>query len=225
MRLLLIEDSPRLQETLREGFTRAGFAVDVVGEGRLGLTFAKRDHYDALVLDLMLPDMSGLEVLRELRGAQSQAHVLILTAKHSVEDKVHGLQLGADDYLQKPFAFDELLARVQALVRRRYQSKNPRIEVGDMALDTVRREVTVGGASVRLTRREFQILEYLAHRRGQTVTRIEIEDHVYGERNLPDSNAVESALCNIRKKLREAGAADRISTLHGVGYCLDAGPG
>src|SRR5688500_8791753 len=146
MRLLIVEDSLRLQETLGSGFRRAGFAVDAVGDGVRALAFAKREHYDAVVLDLMLPGKDGLDVLRELRAGRSDVHVLILTAKHSVEDRVRGLQLGADDYLQKPFSFDELLARVQALVRRRYRSKEPEIKVGDLVIDTIGRRVTRAGA-------------------------------------------------------------------------------
>lgn len=227
MRLLIVEDSLRLQETLGAGFRRAGFAVDVVGDGLRALAFARREHYDAVILDLMLPGMDGLQVLRELRAGRSGVHVLILTAKHSVEDRVRGLQLGADDYLQKPFSFDELLARVQALVRRRYGSKEPEIRIGDLVIDTIGRRVTRALVAIPLTRREFQILEYLARRQGETVTRVEIEDHIYGEANLPGSNAVESAVCTIRKKLRAAARAgdDLIQTRHGLGYCLAAPPG
>jgi DNA-binding response OmpR family regulator len=222
VRLLVIEDSLRLQESLRAGFGRAGFAVDVVGEGHQALAFAKRGHYDAIVLDLMLPGLDGLEILRKLRAAGSDAHVLILTARHDVEDRVRGLGMGADDYLPKPFSFDELLARVQALVRRRYSSKSPEIPIGDLVVDTVGRRVMKSGVEVRLTRREYRILEYLARRRGETVTRVEIEDHVYGERNIPESNAVESAVCAIRRKLRDAGGTpeDLLQTRHGMGYCL-----
>ena len=224
MRLLLVEDSERLRASLCEGLTRAGFAVDAVGEGRRGLAFAKRGLYDVLILDLMLPDISGLDVLRELRARPSDIHVLILTAKHAVEDRVLGLELGADDYLQKPFAFEELQARIHALVRRRYRSKSPRLEIGDLVVDTVGRRVTKNGVEIQLTRREFQILEYLARRTDQTVTRIEIEDSVYSERNLPESNAVESALSNLRRKLRGAGGSnpDPIQTRPGLGYCLRA---
>jgi DNA-binding response OmpR family regulator len=223
MRLLIVEDSLRLQESLRAGFHRAGFAVDVVGDGLRALAFAKREHYDAIVLDLMLPGLDGLELLRELRSGKSNVHVLILTAKHSLEDRVRGLQLGADDYLQKPFSFDELLARVQALVRRQYGSKEPSIRIGELALDTVARRVTKAGVDIPLTRREFQILEYLFRRRGETITRMEIEDHIYGEANLPGSNAVESAVCTIRKKLRAVAGSpdDPIATRHGQGYVVE----
>jgi DNA-binding response OmpR family regulator len=222
VRLLLIEDSERLQETLRVGFTRAGFAIDVVGDGRRGLSFAQRGHYDVVVLDLMLPELDGFSLLRELRASGSDAHVLVLTARHCVEDRVQGLQLGADDYLAKPFAFDELLARVHALVRRRYISKLPTIQVGALAIDTQSRRVTLCGTELRLTRREYQILEYLALRRGQTIPRAEIEDHIYDESSLPESNAVESAISTIRKKLRAGGCKPPgpLWTRHGLGYCL-----
>ena len=221
MRLLVIEDSLRLQELLRGGLSRAGFAVDVVGDGDAGLACARRDPYDVIVLDLMLPGLDGLELLRQLRAAGNDTSVLILTAKHTVEDRVRGLQLGADDYLQKPFAFDELLARVQALVRRRYPSKGPQIAAGDLLIDTVTRQVKKSGTEILLTKREYQIVEYLARRRGEVVKRIEIEDHVYGRTNLPASNAVESAICTIRRKLRDAGENGCIRTLHGVGYRLE----
>ena len=222
MRLLLIEDSTRLQTALTEGFKRAGFAIDVVGDGLRGLTYAKREEYDAIILDLMLPCLDGLELLTRLREIGSQAYVLVLTARDTVEDRVEGLRRGADDYVVKPFSFEELLARVQALVRRRYRSPNARIEVGDLVLDTAGRTVLRGGEEVRLTRREYRVLEYLVRRRGQTVDRVEIEDHVYGESNLPSSNAVDSAVCNLRRKLgRKGSQAPLIHTRHGLGYCLD----
>src|SRR5688572_17489528 len=226
MRLLLVEDSPRLQSTLTAGLTRAGFAVDAVGDGQRGLIFAKRGCYDVVVLDLMLPKLDGWSVLEQLRASGSDVHVLILTARSAVEERVRGLQLGADDYLQKPFSFDELLARIQALVRRRYQAKVPQISVGDLVIDTVGRRVSRGTTEIRLTRRQYQLLEYLARRQGQTVSRLEIEDHVYGETNLPESNAVESSMCTLRRKLRGAGAGARelIQTRHGQGYCLSADP-
>jgi len=222
VRLLLIEDSARLQESLRVGFTRSGFAIDVVGDGRRGLTFARRGHYDVVILDLMLPELDGFSLLRELRASGSDAHVLVLSARHSLEDRVQGLQLGADDYLPKPFAFDELLARVHSLVRRRYASKAPAITVGELAIDPQARRVTVCGSQIRLTRREYRILEYLALRRGQTIQRGEIEDHIYDESSLPESNCIESAISLIRRKLREAGCKPPgpLWTRHGLGYCL-----
>ena len=223
MRVLVVEDSVRLQRLLRAGLTRAGYAVDVVEDGAKALSFAKREHYDVVVLDLMLPVVDGLEVLRKLRAGGGNVPVLILTAKHTVEDRVRGLGLGADDYLQKPFALEELLARVQALVRRKYGNRAPDIRIGDLWIETAARRVSVAGVDVQLTKREYQVLEYLARRRGDVVTRIDIEDHVYGEANLPDSNAVEAAVCTLRRKLRAGDAArdGSIRTIHGVGYVLD----
>lgn len=222
MRLLIIEDSKRLQESLKTGFRRAGFAVDVVGDGDRGLIFAKREHYDAIILDLMLPGMDGLQLLHELRASGSDAHVLVLTAKQSVEDRVTVLRAGADDYVPKPFSFDELLARVEALVRRRYASKRPWMQIGSIVIDPAGRRVTVSGNEVVLAKRDFKVLEYLARRKGEVVTRVEIEDHIYGEGNFPGSNVIESAVSTLRKKLRSAGAspADLIQTRHGLGYWL-----
>ncbi len=225
MRLLLIEDSLRLQESLSAGFKHAGFAVDAVGDGTRGLVFAKREHYDVVILDLMLPGMSGLEILTQLRAADSDVHILILTAKHTVEDRVTGLQLGADDYVTKPFAFDELLARVQTLVRRSYGSKSPTESLGQLSIDTAGRQVTLAGAKLKLTQREYQILEYLIRRRGAVASRLEIEDHIYGEANLPESNSVESAISVLRRKLNEAAGrkVDIIRTRRGLGYFIEAG--
>lgn len=224
MRLLVIEDSPRLGALLEAGFRRAGFAVDLVADGPNGLVFAKRGLYDVVILDLMLPGLDGLDLLRELRASGHDTHVLILTARTLVEDRVRGLQTGADDYLQKPFDFDELLARVQALVRRKYGSRDRSLRIGDLSIDTVARRVVCAGVELALTRREYQVLEYLARRQTEVVSRTEIEDHVYGEANLPESNAIESTVCTIRRKLRavNAAAADLIETVHGIGYRLES---
>ncbi len=151
MRILLIEDSPRLQRSLGDGLRSAGFALDVVGDGREGLRWALCTEYDVIVLDLMLPGQDGLSVLNELRDTGKTTHVLILTAKDTVDDRVRGLRAGADDYLVKPFAFDELLARVQALVRRRHGMKNPCVRLGDLAIDTAARTVAIAGDAVSLT--------------------------------------------------------------------------
>src|SRR5271170_4701565 len=141
MRILLIEDSPRLQRSLGDGLRRAGYAVDIVGDGKEGLAWAQASDYDLIVLDLMLPGLDGLALLRKLRQAGRETHVLVLTAKDTVEDRVRGLQTGADDYLVKPFAFDELLARVQALLRRRHGVKNPLIHIRHLQIDTSARAV------------------------------------------------------------------------------------
>jgi DNA-binding response OmpR family regulator len=196
----------------------------VVGDGELGLVFAGRALYDAVVLDLMLPKLDGLEVLARLRAAGSEVHILVLTARDAVEDRVRALSQGADDYLVKPFAFEELVARLRALTRRAHGRKAPRLTCGNTELDSSGRTLSVDGQALELTRRELALFEFLALRQGTPVTRIEIEDNLYGERNLPSSNAVESALSTLRAKLAEAGSTCRIRTRHGVGYVLEDGP-
>ena len=222
MRILLIEDSSKLVDSLRLGLTNSGYEVAAAGNGELGLRMALSGAWDIVVLDLMLPGLSGHEVLERLRAANSDAHILILTALGDVEDRVRGLQAGADDYLVKPFAFDELLARVQALTRRRFGQKTPLIRVGDLEIDTVGRSVRRNGALVSLTHREYRLLEFLAFKQGATVTRMEIEEHLYGSRSLPLSNVIDSAVCNIRAKLKEHGAAPLIHTRPRIGYVLSA---
>jgi DNA-binding response OmpR family regulator len=224
VRLLLIEDSERLQRSVGAGLRGAGYAVDVTGDGKEGLWYAESHAYDVIVLDLMLPGMDGLSVLQHLRRRQAQTHVLILTAKDTVEDRVRGLRSGADDYLVKPFAFDELLARVQALVRRRHGAKNPRITVGPLEIDTARRSVLWHGAMVNLTAREYALLEYLAMRQGQVVSRTEIEAHIYDEHAEPMSNVVDTAIYALRRKLEQEGRSSIIQTRRGMGYILEPLP-
>lgn len=220
MRLLLVEDSRRLQRSIATGLRRAGFAVDVAGDGEEGLALAEAGTYDVVVLDLMLPRLDGLSVLRQLRAGGRDTHVLILTARDRVEDRVTGLRAGADDFLVKPFAFEELLARVQALVRRRHGRKNPLIRVGALEIDTAARTVRRAGEPLPLTAREYAILEYLAARGGQVVTRGEIEDHVYDGRAEISSNAVDSAICALRRRIDMPGQPSLIETRRGQGYVL-----
>jgi two-component system, OmpR family, response regulator len=220
MRVLIVEDSPTLRRSLQDGLAREGFAVDVAADGRSGLSQARHNPYDVLVLDLMLPVLGGLEVLRALHDKEDRPHVLVLTAKDQVADRVLGLNNGADDYLVKPFAFEELLARVHALVRRRYAERSPAIRVGGLVVDLVARRAVHHGGALDLTAREYALLEYLVLRRGQTVSREEIEDHIYGVHKLPSSNAVDSAVCILRSKLGARGK-DLIRTRRGQGYVLE----
>jgi DNA-binding response OmpR family regulator len=162
-----------------------------------------------------------MEVLRRLRQGENDSHVLILTAKGSVEDRVTGLRDGADDYLTKPFAFDELLARVEALVRRNYRAKDPLIKVGTLTIDTAARRVTRGEQEIRLSKREYALLEYLAYRKGQVVERRQIEDHLYAERNFPNSNAVDRVMCTLRRKIDLPDALPVLNTRRGLGYILE----
>jgi len=222
MHLLLIEDSIRLQSSVGRGLRKAGYAVDVTGDGEEGLWFAQSNRYDVIILDLMLPGIDGLTLLRRLRAKQYGTHVLILTAKDTLEDRVAGLQTGADDYLIKPFAFEELLARVQALCRRSYQRKNPKIEIGDLEIDTAARLVWRKGKPIDLTAREFMLLEYLALRRGDVVSRTEIEAHIYSDSTEVMSNVVDSAVCLLRKKITLPGTAPIIQTRRGMGYILES---
>ena len=219
MRVLIVEDSEALRDSLRAGLAREGFAVDVAGDGLSGLGLARNNPYDVLVLDLMLPELDGMSVLAGLREKEDRPHVLVLTARDRIEDRVQGLNAGADDYLVKPFAFDELLARVHALVRRRYEERGPCVRIGDLAVDVAAHRAEYAGAALELTAREYALLEYLALRRGQTVSREEIEDHIYGVNKLPASNAVDSTICLLRSKLGPG--KDLIRTKRGQGYVIE----
>ncbi|HTM20088.1 MAG TPA: response regulator transcription factor [Kofleriaceae bacterium] len=221
MRLLVIEDYAPLRESLIRGLRDSGYAVDASGDGREGLWYAEQNAYDALVLDLMLPGVDGLEILRRLRARGDTTHVLILTARDTVADRVAGLDLGADDYLVKPFAFDELLARLRALLRRRYQSATGVIEVGDLVVDTGRRTVARAGVPVPLTAREYALLEYLACRRGAVVSRSELWEHVYDFAAEPESNVLDVYVSHLRRKIDDGHATKLIHTRRGQGYLLD----
>jgi DNA-binding response OmpR family regulator len=220
MRVLVVEDSPRLQQTLGTALRKSGYAVDAAADGAEGLWLAESNEYDVIVLDLMLPRRDGLSVLSELRRKGKSVHVLLLTARDSVADRVAGLRAGADDYLVKPFALDELLARVQALCRRVYGTKRPQLRVDDLEIDPLARRARRAGREVDLTAREFALLEYLACRQGEVVSRTEIEAHIYDGLADPMSNVVDSAICGLRKKL---GAAPLIHTRRGQGYVLGGG--
>ena len=220
MRLLLVEDSERLQRSLGTGLRRAGYAVDVTGTGTDGLWRATTTDYDVIVLDVMLPGLDGLSVLRQLRDGGRDTHVLLLTARDSVEDRVAGLRAGADDYLVKPFAFDELLARVEALGRRQTGRKSPVVRVGDLELDPAAQTVRRGGQPVVLLPREFALLAFLARRPGEVVSRTEIEAHIYDDRAEPMSNVVDSAICSLRRKIDRPGEPSLIVTRRRVGYVL-----
>jgi len=217
VKVLLIEDSRILQRSIAVALRKAGYAVDSSADGAEGLWYAESNSYDVIVLDLMLPGLDGLSLLRRLRRQGNSTQVLILTARDTVESRVLGLQSGADDYLVKPFALDELLARVQALCRRQYQQKDPRLIVGNLQIDTSARTVSRDGCAIELTPREYRLLEYLARRRGEVVSRTDIWQHIYDERTEPMSNAVESAVCSLRKKLS---LSTLLQTRRGLGYIL-----
>ncbi len=224
MRVLLVEDSKRLRTTVGVALRRSGYAVDAAADGEEGLWLAESNAYDVIVLDIMLPKLDGLSLLQRLRDQGKPTHVLLLTARDTVADRVHGLRLGADDYLVKPFALDELLARVEALCRRAYGSKQPRLVLADLEIDTVTKEVFRAQQPVNLKPREYLLLEYLARRSGEVVTRSDIEEHIYDGSLDPMSNVVDSAISTLRKKISLPNRAPLIHTRHGLGYVLKAEP-
>lgn len=224
MRLLLIEDYRPLQQSLTKGLREAGFAVDTTGDGQEGLWYAMGNEYDVIILDLMLPGMNGLEILKKIRGGGRESHVLILTAKDTVRDRVTGLDLGADDYLVKPFAFEELLARVRALLRRGYREKNPCIEIKDLRIDLTAQRVYRGRQEIRLTPREYALLEYLAMRAGQTISRTDIWEHIYEFASSASSNVVDVYVGYLRKKIERPNEPALIHTIRGHGYMLGEMP-
>lgn len=219
MRILVIEDSRRLREALRLGLRRSGYAVDTAADGKAGLSLAATEPYDAIVLDLLLPQMDGLTLLRALRERGVATDVLILSARDTVEDRIRGLDVGADDYLVKPFAFEELLARLHALARRRRDGKKSDLAIGDLVLNTSTRQVSRAGRPLVLTAREYMLLTLLASRRGEIVSRIEIEDKLYAADEFPCSNVIASAMSLLRSKL---GSPPLIHTRRGLGYVLEA---
>jgi DNA-binding response OmpR family regulator len=221
MRLLLIEDSARLRSTLDAGLRKAGYAVDTASDGREGLWLATENDYDVIVLDLMLPQVDGLTVLRTLRERGKGTHVLILSARDLVEDRIQGLRLGADDYLVKPFSFDELCARIEALVRRSYRAKNPVIRTGLLEINTAARRVTVAGREVRLTAREYSLLEILVLRAGEVVSRRELWERLYEFDSEATSNVVDVLIYSLRKKLSPDAPHSLVKTRRGAGYVIE----
>jgi len=220
MRLLLIEDYKPLQESLVKGLRESGFAVDFTGDGKEGLWYAKSNEYDVIILDIMLPGLDGLSILKKLRDLGDTTHILILTAKDTTEDKVKGLELGGDDYLIKPFEFEELLARLRALVRRSYQKKSAQLTIEDLKIDLNRRQVYRDGELLSLTAREFALLEYLAVRSGEVVSRTDIWEHVYEFNSSASSNVVDVYIGYLRKKIEKQGKPALIHTIRGHGYLL-----
>jgi DNA-binding response OmpR family regulator len=221
MLVLVIEDYEPVRQSIVQGLQEEGFAVDATGDGEEGLWYARTGQYDVILLDLMLPKVDGLTILQRLRQLGNPVHVLILTAKDTLEDRLQGLDLGADDYLVKPFALEELLARVRALVRRKYQAKSPVLRVADLEVDTTRRSVRRAGHKVELTAREYAILELLALRAGEVLSRTTIWDHVYDFHADPNSNVIDVHVAHLRRKLDLAGLPRLIHTRRGVGYVLE----
>jgi DNA-binding response OmpR family regulator len=220
MRVLLIEDHKPLSRALRQGLEEEGFAVDVAGDGEEGDFKARSANYDVIILDVMLPKEDGYSLLQRWRRDGITTHVLLLTAKSSIDDKVRGLDLGADDYVTKPFQLEELFARIRALIRRGHQAKDPVLRVCDLEIDTAARTVRRGGHEIRLTPREFALLQFLAYHRGKVVTRSMIWEHLYDEKDESTSNVVDVYIRYLRNKVDKGFDPPLILTRWGEGYML-----
>ncbi|MDX9921861.1 MAG: response regulator transcription factor [Syntrophales bacterium] len=222
MKILLVDDNLSLLDQIRQILTSQRYIVETVSNGEEALDKLCENPFDLIILDIMMPKMDGFTVLREMRQIKIDAPVLMLTAKGDSTDKVKGLDLGADDYLSKPFSMDELLARVRALLRRSAGQCQSVLEFGELALDTVKRKVTMGGKPVELTPREFSILEFLLHNKDRVVTRFSLAEHVWGDDFDPFSmsNFMDVHMKNLRHKIGDTGNARIIRTVRGVGYII-----
>jgi heavy metal response regulator len=221
MRILVVEDERRIADFISRGLQGAGYAVDTGGTGSTAIELTHQTDYDLIILDLMLPDMDGLQVLEKIRNRRHGPPVLILSARGAVDDRVKGLEHGADDYLVKPFAFVELLARVRALLRRG-QPLAEKLEVGDLAMDCVRRKVSRAGNPIDLAPKEFGILEYLMRNKGRPLSRTMIVEHVWDMDYDGLTNIVDVYIRHLRSKIDDAFPSKLIQTVRGVGYMIDA---
>ena len=218
MKLLIVEDELALAEQLRARLVREGYAVDVAHNGRDGLHFGSEYDYDAAVIDLGLPMLDGVALIKSLRARQRKVPVLVLTARDGWQEKVEGLNAGADDYVTKPFHMEEVLARLQALLRRAAGHASPLIEAAGLVLDTVRQELRIGETAIDLTAFEFKVLEYLMLHQDAVVSKTELTEHIYEQDFDRDSNTIEVFVGRLRRKLKDAGAPEVIETLRGRGY-------
>ena len=224
MRILVIEDDKKIASFIVNGLKQSGFAVDHGGNGEDGLILARTIPYDAVIVDVMLPRLDGLALVASLRKEKIKTPVIILSAKASVDDRIRGLQAGGDDYLTKPFAFSELLARVQALIRRSSQTSEPtRLTVADLALDLMTREVIRGAQKIELQTREFALLEYMMRNVGRAITKTMILEHIWDYSFDPQTNIVDVLVHRLRSKIDKDFAVKLIHTIRGVGYVLKAG--
>ncbi|ARD24131.1 MULTISPECIES: response regulator transcription factor [Shewanella] len=223
MKLLLVEDSEALRRPVIKALKASGFAVDATGDGQEGLWMALEHDYDVIILDIMLPSLDGRDVLKQLREANNESPVLFLTAKDAIEDRVAGLRLGADDYLVKSFAIEELIARVEALARRKYQNRSPKLVVADLELDRSAKTVMRAQQSISLPSQLFALLEYLMLNTNKVISRTQIEQHIYDEQVSPSSNVVDTAVCALRKAISvSSNSAPLIHTRRGMGYMISA---
>ena len=221
MRILVVEDYSPLRKAMVESLETAGYAVDASADGEEGLWYARNHDYDTIVLDIMLPKVDGLKILTAIRDEGKGVPMIIISARDSVDHRIEGLDAGADDYLVKPFALKELLARVRAQTRKAYGKRATRLIVGDLVIDLPAKRVERGGHEVKLTAREYSLLEYLALREGEVVSRQEIWDHVYNYYEDASSNAVDVYIGYLRKKLGAEGGGSYIQTRRGQGYLFE----
>ena len=224
MKILIVEDEPKTGDYLKQGLTEAGFVTDLAREGRDGLELAQAGHYDLMVLDVMLPGLNGWQVLEGIRRAGIETPVLFLTARDRIEDRVKGLELGADDYLVKPFAFAELLARVRSLLRRVHAGLEPTIlKAADLELDLLRRRAMRAGRKIELTAKEFALLELLLRRQGEVLPRSLIASQVWDMNFDSDTNVIDVAVRRLRVKIDQDFELKLIHTVRGMGYVLEVG--
>jgi len=222
MRILVVEDEPGVARFVEQGLTESGYAVDIACDGQEGLDYALAADYDLIVLDIMLPKMNGLELLQEIRDRRVKTPVLLLTARDGLDDRVQGLDVGADDYLVKPFAFPELLARLRALLRRPPLQVDMVMQVGDLRMDLSRREVRRAGQVIELSQREFALLELLMRHPNQVLTRTQIMEHVWNFNFYSETKVVDVYIGYLRRKIEQGFAYPLIHTIRGVGYKLAA---
>jgi DNA-binding response OmpR family regulator len=220
MRILVVEDEKKLASVIKRGLEEQDYAVDLSHDGEDGLAMAQAEPYDLIILDVMLPGLDGLTVCRRLRAQRLNVPILILTARDTVEDRVAGLDSGADDYLIKPFAYGELLARVRALLRRDGQTKDPVLRVADIEIDTVSHEVRRAGRAIELTSKEYAILEYFVRNPNRVLTRTQIAEHVWDYAFMAESNVVDVYLGYLRRKLGDTREPRLLRTIRGTGYQL-----
>jgi len=221
MRILVVEDDAKISSFIINGLKQAGFAVDHAGDGEEGLYLALNEPYDVAIIDVMLPKRDGLSIIEELRRQKMNTSVIILSAKRSVDDRIKGLQIGSDDYLTKPFAFSELLARIQALIRRASGASEPsRLTGGDLTIDLLRREVIRQGKKIDLQPREFALLEYLMRNVDRVVSKTMILEHIWDYHFDPQTDVVDVLVCRLRSKVDRGFERKMIHTLRGMGYVL-----
>jgi len=220
MKILIVEDEKKVASFLKKGLEQEYYTVDVAHDGKAGLDLSLTEDYDLIILDIMLPLLDGITLLREMRNAKINVPVLMLTAKDSTEDKVEGLDSGADDYLAKPFALEELLARVRALVRRKEKVKNLMLLADDLSLDTQTHKVKRGDKEIILTPKEYSILEYLLRNKNHVVSRMKLTEHVYEYQFDPDTNVIDVYINKLRNKIDKDSDQPILHTIRGIGYMI-----